>query len=161
MATAFQGYLALLEALRNSLSQLTDLTGEKIAAVQNSDLIALDGVMNREQALALSFRKLEQTRGTLLEQMNLQGVPLNQVPGRFPPELQNQAVQAVTALRTQYAAYQARSAEARSLLEGSLREIDSVIADLGGSPAPAEGAGYAPPPPPPELPPSMKTDFRA
>lgn len=160
MADAVQAYFALLEALRANLAQLTELAGEKIEAVRNADLLALDAVMNREQALALSFRKLEMTRGPLLEQLNLQNVPLSQTARRLPPQVQGQAAQAIQALQAQYAAYQAKAKEARDMLEGGLREIDSIITELGGSPLPEEGAGYTPPAPA-EPPPSMKTDFRA
>lgn len=160
MADAVQAYMALLESLRSSLSQLTDLAGEKIAAVKDADLQALDSVINREQALALSFRKLEITRQSLLEQLGLQNVPLSQTAQRLPAPVREQAAQAIGALQTQYAAYRECSDKAREMLEGGLREIDVMIQEMGGTPLPEESVGYTPPPPA-EPPQSMKTDFRA
>ena len=88
-------------------------------------------------------------------------MPLSKVPDRFPPELQAEARQTVEELQGRYQAYQKMSSRTRNLLEQTLREVESVIVQMGGPPAGGEaGPGYkretesAPPP-------SMKTDFRA
>lgn len=160
MADTFRSYLELMRSLQSNLERLTALEKQKADAVHNSDLTALDDVMNQEQALALAFRGMEQTRETLLAQLGLRDVPLSSLPGRFPPQMQGQAVQAVQALQGQYAAYRQSAREARELLETGIQEIDAIVTGLGGAPASLEGAGYAPSAPP-ELPQSMKTDFRA
>lgn len=156
MADTYQAYLELIGSLRSSLEELTALEQQKTAAVRHSDLTALDGIMKQEQALALAFRGMQQA----MDRLGLRGIPLSALAGHFPPELREQAEQAIQAVQGQFAAYQKSAGEARGYLEHSIQEVDAVIAGMGGVPAPAEGPGYAPPAPP-ELPKSMKTDFRA
>lgn len=160
MGDVYQAYLALLRSLGNSLEQLSDLARKKVAAANNDDLMALDEVMKQEQAMTLAFRGMEQTREKLLEQLNCGNVSLPRLPEHFPPEMQEQARKAVAALQKQYQDYRKESDAARLVLERHLREIDAIITDMGGAPAPEGGPGYVPPPPP-DTPPSMKTDFRA
>lgn len=110
--------------------------------------------------MTLAFRGMEQTREKLLEQLNCGNVPLSRLPERFPPQMQGQAREAVAALQKQYQNYRKDADAARLVLERHLREIDAIITEMGGAPAPEGGPGYVPPPPP-DTPPSMKTDFRA
>ena len=124
--------------------------------------MALDEIMKQEQALALAFRGIEQSQEKLMGQLGWREVSLSKTAERFPPELQGEAVRAVQALQGRYQAYRSISGSARESLEGGIREIDGMIAGLGGAPAPqaVSGPGYglredaAPPQ-------SMKTDFRA
>lgn len=160
MGEAYQAYLALLHSLGESLEQLSALARKKMAAANADDLMGLDEVMKQEQAMTLAFRGMEQTREKLLAQLGCGNVPLSRLPERFPPELQDTAREAVALLQGQYQAYRKEADAARVLLERHLREIDGIIAGMGGAPAPEEGPGYTPPPPP-ETPPNMKTDFRA
>ena len=161
MEELFRSYLSFLSALGQGLENLTVLSERKLAAAQADDLAALNELLNQEQALSLSFRGLEQTRDKLLPQLGLTGVPLTKVPDRCPPALQAEARQTVEELQGRYQAYQKMSSRTRNLLEQTLREVESVIVQMGGPPAGGEaGPGYkretesAPPP-------SMKTDFRA
>lgn len=160
MDDVYQAYLALLRSLGESLDQLSALAQKKTAAANGDDLMGLDEIMKQEQAMALAFRGMEQTREKLLEQLNCGGVPLSRMPEHFPPEMQGQAREAVAAVQRQYQNYRKESEGARLVLERHLREIDAIINEMGGAPAPESGAGYAPPPPP-DTPPTMKTDFRA
>lgn len=160
MADAYQAFLALLASLQESLDQLSTLTRQKVDAVSKDDLMALDGIMKQEQALTLAFRGMEQNREKLLNELGCGGMPLSRLPERFPPAVQGEARQAVAALQSRYQEYRRGAASARVLLEGRLREIDGIVAGMGGAPAPQGGPGYTPPPPP-ETPPAMKTDFRA
>lgn len=162
MTEACRAYLELLDAMGEGLDRLSALSEQKIAAVRKDDLLALDEIMKQEQALALAFRGMEQSQEKLMGQLGWQGVSLSRTAERFPPELRGEAVRAVQALQGRYQAYRAASASAREALEGGIREIDGMIAGMGGAPAPQQ----APPPgygrredaAPPQ---SMKTDFRA
>ena len=160
MADAYQSFLALLGSLRESLEQLTALTRQKAEAATKDDLMALDEIMKQEQALSLAFRGMEQTREKLLRQLGCGAVPLSRLPERFPPAIQEEARQAVAALQSQYQDYHRLAGATRAFLEGRVREIEGIVSDMGGAPAPQNGAGYTPPPSP-DTPPTMKTDFRA
>lgn len=158
MDDCFQPYLSILESVCASLGQLTKLAQHKIEAVQDDDVMALNEVLNQEQALALALRGLEQKREKLLREMGCADVPLSQLAGRFPPPLQEEAGQKIQALVEQYQAYRNCADLARGKLEHGLREIERTLSGLGAA-APVEGPGYAPQDESP--PPSMKTDFRA
>lgn len=160
MGDVYHAYLALLRSLGESLEQLSILAQKKVAAANGDDLMSLDEVMKQEQAMTLAFRGMEQTREKLLAQLGCGDLPLPRLPERFPPELRGQAGEAVALLQKQYQNYRKDADAARIVLERHLREIDAVITDMGGAPAPEGGPGYVPPPPP-DTPPSMKTDFRA
>ena len=158
MNEQFRSYLTFLGSLRQGLETLTVLAGQKISAVEQDDLIALDEVLRQEQAQALNFRGLELTREKLQNELGLQGVPLSQLPERCPPALREEARQAAAALQNQYRTYQTEAQRARELLEKNLQDVESVIAAMGVKPD-ATGPGYSGPNA--QLPKSMKTDFRA
>lgn len=159
MEELFRSYLSFLNALSQGLDSLTALSEKKRAAAQADDLAALNELLHQEQAQALSFRGLEQTRDKLLPQLGLTGVPLTKVPERFPPALRAEARQTVETLRGKYQTYQQTAGRTRALLERNLQEVERVIAEMGGPPPEEAGPGYraeaesAPPP-------SMRTDFR-
>ena len=159
MEELFHSYLSFLNSLGQGLDSLTALSEKKQAAARADDQAALNELLHQEQAQSLAFRGLEQTREKLLPRLGLAGVPLTQVPDRFPPALQAEARQAVEILRGKYQAYQQTATQTRALLERNLQEVERVIAEMGGPPPQAAGPGYraeaesAPPP-------SMRTDFR-
>jgi len=158
MEERFLSYLSLLDELSDSLERLSDLSRQKIEAVRRDDLIALDQVLNQEQAMALSLRGLEQKRLSLLSQLGLKDIPLSGLVGRCPDGLKGRAKQTADRLLQQYQIYQGSAQAARTTLECNMHELGKTIAELGGGQA--GGAGYRasqeiePPKP-------MKTDFRA
>ena len=133
MDAPFLSYLDLLRDLGASLDQLSQLAQEKMASVRQDDLIALDEVIKQEQAMSLNLRGLEQRRLKLMDQMELRGVPLDNLSGHYP----------------------SYADAARSTLELNLHELDKAIAASGGAP---EGSGM---PSGMEPPKNMKSDFRA
>ena len=157
MADTFRSYLELLGALREKLEQLSELARQKTDAVRNDDLVTLDEIRKQEQALALSFRGLDQKRTTLLREMGAEELSLSDVAGCFPAAMRTEAKQAVEALQSQYRIYRTGAEIARNTLEVNLHEIEKILAASGG--APVSGAGYTPPAA--EPPKTMKTDFRA
>lgn len=158
MEEQFRAYMTFLETLRQALETLTALAAEKIKAVSQDDLIALDEVLRQEQAQALHFRGLDQTREKLLKEMGLQGASMSKVSGACPPAMKQELQRATAALQAQYQTYQEQSGQARALLEKNLREVESTIAAMGAAP-PSAGPGYGGPDA--QIPNSMKTDFRA
>lgn len=158
MDGAFPAYLALLRELGGHLDRLAALAQEKADAARQDDLLALDEVLKQEQAMTLTLRGLEQRRQKLAAGLGLEGTGLSGLPGKCPPELQDEARGVVEALRRSYQVYRSRADMARNTLELALHQIDKFFAAAGVDPAQA-GAGYEPPGA--EPPSNMKTDFRA
>jgi len=161
MDDLYRSYVSFLRSLSQGLESLTDLAEKKYAAAQRDDLLALNELLNQEQAQSLNFRGLELTRDKLLPKLGLTGVPLSKIPERCPPDAREEVRQAVEALQSRYRAYQTASGRARTLIEQNLHEIETAIVQMGGPPAAERtGAGYRKEAGT-EPPPSMKTDFRA
>ena len=154
----YQAYLSLLRELSGCLDRLGELSEQKAQTVRQDDLLAMDEVMKQEQVLSLSLRGLEQRRAKLLAQLGLSDVPLADLPGKYPAELQVEAKQTVEDLRHSYKVFRARADMARNTLELNLHQIEKVITAAGVDPKTA-AAGYEPPGS--EPPKNMKTDFRA
>lgn len=149
--------LNLFDELSELLAQLAELGRKKIEVVNQDDLLALNDIMKQEQVHALKARGLENTRQQLSERFGLQGVSLDDTPGKFPPELRKRANETVDRLHREYQMYSAASVTARNILEANMHEIEKFLADAGVDPV--SGPGYDPGTI--EPPSKMKTDFRA
>lgn len=158
MSALHLSYLELLNELSANLDQLGRLAQEKAGFVRQNDLMGLDEVLKQEQAMTLTLRGLEQKRQKLLSQLGLADVPLSELPGQCPEELEPQARRTVETLRQSYAVYRSYADAARSTLELNLHEIEKVIAASGVDPKLAAAGYETPSAEPPE---KMKTDFRA
>jgi hypothetical protein len=149
------------------LEQLSTLACEKVTAVRNDDLMALDSILRQEQALSLSMRGMEQRRVELLEALNLQTVPLSRLPNSYPKDMQLGARKEVEALQNQYRVYQSYAEVARNTLETNIRDIEKALSkmDPGNHEPDSTGyatyAGYAQYDEDVEPPASMRTDFLA
>ena len=144
MDAPFLPYLQLLRELAGKLDQLGQYAQEKITAVGNDDLMALDEVLKKEQVMGLSLRGLEQKRKTLLDQLKLGDVPLSDLSKHYPESLAMEAKEAA-----------ARYGGSVDLV--NLHQIEKVITAAGIDPV--AGSGYdAPGVEPPK---NMKSDFRA
>ncbi len=157
MDTLYQELLSVLKGIDEGLLRLSGLEQKKKEIVLSDDLVALNEIMNSEQAEALHFRGLEQKRTELLQKLNLQITGMQALPLCFPAELRSQAQQAVQNIETHYQEYQLASGSARKALEKGLAEVDHVLAAMGESVT--SGPGYAAEEAAP--PSNMKTDFRA
>ncbi len=158
MSELHRSYLKLLRELGESLDQLSGLAQQKQEHVRGDDLIGLDEVLKQEQAMTLTLRGLEQRRLKLVSQLGLEGTGLDDLPDRYPDELQFEAKQTADNLRESYSLYRSCADAARNMLEVNLHEIERVIA-ASGVDTPVSGAGYQTPGV--EPPKNMKTDFRA
>jgi hypothetical protein len=156
MNNPFHDYLILLDQLRGELEKLTNLAQEKAKTVRNADLNALDEVLKQEQAIALSFRGLEQKQASLLNTTGLVGVPLSSLVDNYPPKMRLEAKQVVERLQSKYKLYTTSPDVARNTLECNLHEIEKILSALGAPET--NGPGYEDQAPQP--PSSMKTDFR-
>lgn len=159
MERPYLPYLELLRELSGSLDRLAQLAQEKAETVRADDLLALDEVLKREQAMSLNLRGLELKRQKLVAQLGLDKVPLSQLPRHYPPELEGQARQTVDDVRHSYDMFRSYADMARSTLELNLHQIDKVLLDAGVDPKLA-AEGYESPQNM-EPPKKMKTDFRA
>jgi hypothetical protein len=161
----YEEYLALLDSLKKELDQLSEISREKIKAVGEDDLMALDAALKREQALALSLRGLEHRRTQLLQKMHLENVALSALPGHYPEDMRLRASQGVEALREAYRLYQGCSHAARNTLEVNIHQIDKALERMDPSHYEPEAVGYPGynerPSGEAQPPKSMKTDFLA
>lgn len=156
MESSVSSYLQLLRSVDSELEQLIELTRRKFAAVQQGDLATLDEIMNKEQAMTLALRGMEQKRLSLLRELGLSDVPLRQLADHVPDSDRETARQIIAGIDTHYRAYQDCSKQTRALLEQNLREIDHILSAI--PPVPESGA--AQPHPAAATPPSSsKTDF--
>jgi len=156
MENGYMDYLSLLDDLSGHLERLADLARNKMDAVRRDDLMALDQVLNQEQAMALAIRGLEQKRLKLLKELGWSDLPLRDLPEHYPSELRLRAKEAVQELQRDYQVYQGAAEAARHTLEINLHEIEKVVGAPGGEVA---GPGYRPPDVRP--PAAMRTDIRA
>lgn len=157
MDDLYRSYLALLEAIGEKLDQLSALARKKIHAVRTDDLNELNEVMKQEQAIALSFRGMEQKRVKMMQDMGIAGTSLAELAAYFPAELQLEARHAAEKLKNQFRIYQNDGNLARDLLECNLHEIEKTLERLGKPQQSGTGYGIAEAQPPA----AMRTDFRA
>lgn len=154
----YQEYLTLLNDLTTALAQLTDTAHEKSAAVRQDDLAALNDVIKREQALSLTLRGCEQKRQALLSRLGLDGVSLSTLADQYPPALRPTARAAADALRRQFLIFRSAADTARNLLEGNLHQIEQY---LNAAEDRSFAPGYAHTTADAQLPPPLRSDFRA
>lgn len=152
----FRDYLAFLRDLGDTLDEITKVEQEKTAFVRTDDLDGLNGCMKREQALSLAMRSHDQKRDAMLQSLGLQDVPLRNLMDRAPDELREETKRTVEQLCRQYALFRGAFEVARDTLECNLHQIEKL---LQAEDPDAAQAGYQETSP--ELPPRMRTDFRA
>lgn len=157
MEATYPAYFQTLNEVSRRLEQLSQTAKKKTAAVRADDLATLNETMKEEQAISMSLRGLEQKREQLVKGLNLPAVPLSQLPTVCPREFQLEAKNTAQLLLRNYELYQSASEVARSTLECNLHEIEKLLESAGADPAGAADYGAAPV----ELPPAMRTDFRA
>ena len=161
MSAPFRDYLKLLREVGHLLEKLAALAEQKAAAVRQDDLLGLDEVLKQEQALGLNLRGLELRRQKLVPQLGLDGVRLEKLVSKCPPELEKEARDTVHELQNSYQIYRNCSEMARTTLELNLHQIEKLVIEAGGDPKDLDTSmGYVSPKGS-EPPRNMKTDFRA
>ena len=146
---AWGDYLTLLGRVTRALEELTGVEQEKIRAVNERDLPAVEQCMKKEQVCSLNLRGLDQKREKLMDQLGMRGVPLREIMSRCPPGAEQETKEAAEALRRQYAIFQTTSEACRNALEIHLHIIEELHKRAGGGELPHQDA------------PPMKADFRA
>jgi hypothetical protein len=145
----YTAYLTILRQLASTLEKLSVLGREKLAAVRNDDLAALNETLKQEQVLSLTVRSLEQKMRTEQDQLHLSDTRLADLVGRYPADMKTEAKQVAEQLQQQYQVYKGVSEAARAALECGLHEIEKVLGDAGVEPVGDE------------LPASLRTDIHA
>ena len=158
MMELYQEYLTLLNETSHTLAQLTETAGQKAAAVRQDDLAQLNEVIKKEQALSLALRGCEQKRLALLSHLELGDLPLTALADRYPPALRPAAKAATETLQRNFTLYRSAADTARNLLELNLHQIDQYLSAAEENSA---GPGYGQQFQQSELPPSLRSDFRA
>lgn len=153
----FRDYLAFLRDLGGTLDEITRVEQEKTAFVRTDDLDGLNECMKREQALSLTMRSCDQRREAMLQALDLQDVPLRKLMDHAPAEYREETKRTVERLCRQYALFRGAFEVARDTLECNLHQIEKFL--RAEDPEAAAQTGYQGASP--ELPPRMRTDFRA
>ncbi len=153
----FREYLGFLKTLGDTLEEITRVEQEKAEFVRTDDLNGLNECMKREQALSLTMRSHDQKRETVLRTLGLEGVPLRSLMDHAPAQDYEETKQTVEQLCRQYALFRGAYEVARDTLECNLHQIEKMI--QAEDPDAVTSGGYQEAPA--ELPPRMRTDFRA
>ncbi|KAF5063118.1 hypothetical protein DSECCO2_298030 [anaerobic digester metagenome] len=153
----FKEYLAFLRDLGVTLGEITTVEQEKAKFVRMDDLDGLNECMKREQALSMTLRSCDQKRDAMLLLLGLEGVPLRDLLDHAPPEDREETRKTVEQLCRQYALFRSAFEVAQDTLECNLHQIEKVLhmesSDGDMQPGYQETA--------PQLPPRLRTDFRA
>ncbi len=139
MSNQFDGLIQLMQDLTKTLTQLTAVQKDVASAVHTDDLTALGECMKKENALALTLRNIDQKREKIQQQLGLEGVKLSELPGKVPDEEARPKVkQAAEELQAQYRVMRSATEVARSALECSLYEVESMMTKMGIDPRQVE-----------------------
>lgn len=139
MSNQFDGLIQLMQDLTKTLTQLTAVQKDVASAVHTDDLTALGECMKKENALALTLRNIDQKREKIQQQLGLEGVKLSKLPGKVSDEEARPKVkQAAEELQAQYRVMQSATEVARSALECSLYEVESMMTKMGIDPRQVE-----------------------
>lgn len=157
MEQQYQELFSLMENIGKGLERITELAKQKNAAALNDDVLALNEIINHEQAEALSFRGLERKQTELLKELGLEGVPLSKIPEKTPDLLRKQAEASVKKLHSRYQVYRGCAETVRRTMENSMKDIDHILETMGKPKE--EGPGYQEQPVEPTA--RMRTDFHA
>ncbi|MEA4992739.1 MAG: flagellar export chaperone FlgN [Oscillibacter sp.] len=153
----FREYLGFLKALGDTLEEITRVEQEKTEFVRTDDLDGLNECMKREQALSLTMRAHDQKREAVLRTLGLEGVPLRSLMDYAPAQDYEETKRTVEQLCRQYALFRGAFEVARDTLECNLHQIEKMI--QAEDPDAMASGGYQETSA--ELPPRMRTDFRA
>ena len=139
MSNKFDGLIQLMQDLTKTLTQLTAVQKDVASAVHTDDLTALGECMKKENALALTLRNIDQKREKIQQQLGLEGVKLSELPGKVSDEEARPKVkQAAEELQAQYRVMRSATEVARSALECSLYEVESMMTKMGIDPRQVE-----------------------
>lgn len=133
----FDDFAALFETL-------SDVQQQKIKAVKNDDLQAVERCMQREQAIAMQLRGMQQHKDKLQAALSMENVPLRQLPASLEVEQRAMIEQPVARFSANYRMYVSAAAASRATLETALAEIDQAIARMKpeNTPAPREQGNF-------------------
>ena len=121
----------LLDDFSDIFDQLNDLQLEKIQAVRQDDLQALDHCMQREQAISLKIRGMQRQKEKVDEALGLKNIPLRQISEHLPEADREQLTPTIRRFKESYELYSSAASASRAVLETTLQEIDRALEEVG------------------------------
>lgn len=119
------------EQIINQMIQLFDeqlpLEEEKLRAVQEDDIAAVEDCMKREQAVVLKLRGLDQKREKILKENGWEGKTFRQIIEMAPQEKQFAYKQLLERLENSISLFQNANESALDTIRIHQREIEKVI----------------------------------
>ncbi|MBS5150580.1 MAG: hypothetical protein Q4A63_00660 [Butyricicoccus pullicaecorum] len=125
--THIEEFGKLLDDFSKVFDQLNTLQQEKIQAVHQDDLPALEHCMQREQAISLQIRGMQRQKAKVDEALGLQNVSFRQLSDHLSAEDQKQLAPVLKRFEAAYELYSSSAAASQAILETTLREIDHAL----------------------------------
>lgn len=117
----------LFDDFSDIFDQLSGLQQEKIQAVRQDDLQALEHCMQREQVISLQLRGMQRKKDTVHQALGLENIPLGAIPDHLSAADRAQIAPAISRFKTAYEIYNSAAAASRAALETTLQEIDRAL----------------------------------
>lgn len=127
----------LLDDFSKIFDQLNTLQQEKIQAVHQDDLQALEHCMQQEQAISLQIRGLQRQKDKVDEALGLKNIPLRQISKHLPPADRQQLEPVITRFQAAYELYSSSAAASHAILETTLHEIDHALEEVSKTTKPS------------------------
>jgi len=134
MESDFRDYLEMLKKLSATLDSLYAVTKEKINAVRNDDVMALNESLKKEQAISLSLRSIEKKRDDLNKKLNIKDAGIKNIPEYFPESMRDEVVKLTEETKRKYDTYNSASETLRDLLECALHQIEKMLESVESNP---------------------------
>ena len=110
--------------------QLNTVQQEKMQAVHQDDLPALEHCMQREQAISLQIRGMQRQKEKVDEALGLKNIPFHQLSDHLSTEHQKQLAPVFSRFQAAYEQYRSAAAASQAILETTLREIDHALEEV-------------------------------
>lgn len=120
----------LLDDFSKLFDQLNDLQQEKIQAVHQDDLPALEHCMQREQAISLQIRGMQRQKEKVDEALGLKNIPLRQLSEHLAAADREQLTPTIRRFKESYELYSSAAAASHAILETTLHEIDHALEEV-------------------------------
>lgn len=116
----------VLENLAKTLEGALPLEEEKLRAIQENRLTAVEDCMSREQALTMQLRGLDRRREEILAREGLKGASLRSIVAGLPADRQEEASRLAGRLEKAVHSFQLINDEAMKLVQLHLHKIEQT-----------------------------------
>lgn len=127
----------LLDDFSKIFDQLNTLQQEKIQAVRQDDLQALEHCMQQEQAITLQIRGMQRQKDKVDEALGLKNIPLRQISEHLPEADCEQLAPVIKRFKEAYELYNGAASASRAVLETTLQEINHSLEEVGKTTKPS------------------------